>query len=71
LRPGVNLVSFGGSASGPVKLRVRRFAAEFSVDLGAVSARRAAAIEIPEDRAAQPWELQMTGIESAALCAGE
>lgn len=70
LGPGAYVVRATGLGPEPVRLRARRFADGFEVELGVITPRRPAAIEIPQDRAPRPWELQLVGAESAAVCAG-
>ncbi len=55
--------------AGTDRLHVRRFSAEeFPFDAGAVSAGHPVEIQIPIDRATQPWQLQVTGSVPATVC---
>lgn len=56
-------------ASAPAQLRLRRFAAEFSVGpLGEVAASATAALRTPPDRIGRPWVLRLSASGSLRVC---
>ena len=68
LLPGGAVVR-GGSAG--VEVAVRRYSADFPVELGAVEPGTTAVVAIPTDGSTQAWQLGLSGSGSAAVCALE
>ena len=55
-------------AKAEAALRLRRFAQSFQINAGTVAPGEAAAIEIPADGSARPWQLEVTSGGTARLC---
>lgn len=63
---GATLESGGGS---PAEIHLRRFAVEsFTIEAGRVSPGAAATLVIPEDRAEEPWELEVRSNGPITIC---
>ena len=63
---GVVLESLSGD---DVDVRLRRFATEsFPIELGPLTPGRVYELELPSDRSAEPWELELTGAGSVRAC---
>jgi hypothetical protein len=67
LRPGTTAVELAGGAPGA--LRLRRFArGEYPLDGGAVAAGSTTLLQIPRDRSARPWQLQVDAPRGGVVC---
>lgn len=66
LSPGGALLRQG--RGGPVQVNLRRFADSFPVELGALPAREWSEIAIPTDRSTRPWQAQLAGSGTIAVC---
>ena len=67
LPPGEALLR--ASRGGEAELALRRYASEsFPVTLGTPSPGAVEALDIPRDRSDEPWELELTGSGSVAVC---
>ena len=54
---------------GPIAVDMRRFSVEsFPIELGTLAPGRVYALELPLDRSAEPWELQLSGSGSVRAC---
>jgi hypothetical protein len=65
LQPGTYALT---STNGTSDVRLDRFAASPSVDLGSISPGRTATIVIPSDRSSRPWRLVALGSGGVSLC---
>ena len=64
--PGDALIEGGQSG---VDVAARRYGPDFALELGRVSRRHAARLELPPDGATRAWELRLSGFSSATVCA--
>jgi hypothetical protein len=62
---GATVVNLGEES---LDLAVKRFGDDFETPAGTVAPSAAQVIVIPPDRSAQPWQLELAGVGSAAIC---
>ncbi len=62
---GVTMRAEGGDA----EVRLRRYASQsFPVSVGSLRDRRPALLEIPADRSTTPWQVELSGAGTVAVC---